>query len=101
MEEGRMDKYVHNTVVVDADGDIVAWVNGSLSGKKELVDRVKFYADLSFQVEMVPSHAMVEAQVDDPDNSVGALAALMMSKPGRVRVLEVPDSVVDFYIESA
>lgn len=95
-----MDKYVHNTVVVDADGDLIAWVNGSLSGKKELLDRVKFYADLSFPVEMTPSHAVVEAQIDDPDNTVGALAALLMSKPGRVRILEVPESVIEFYIGS-
>lgn len=96
-----MDKYVHNTVVVDADGDVIVWVNGSLSGDKTLVERVKFYSDLSFPVEMIPSRHIVNADITDPENPLTALAALFMAKPGRVRVLEAPDSVIKFYKESS
>lgn len=92
---GRKRKYDEVAVVVEIDGELLTWVNGSISGKKELLDDVKLFASLGKHVDITPMGPIVRAQIDNIENPMGALAALISVSPGRARILEVPQNVLD------
>lgn len=82
-------------IVVDADGVIVTAANGLVSSDdRELVRAIKRESLLMTPVQFVaPYGEWVQANLDDPNDSVSIAAALFSVRPGRTRLLEAPAEV--------
>lgn len=92
---GRKRIYEETTIVVDADGELIVWVNGSLSGNKELLKNIQLASDINKQVEITSEGPHVNADLEATDNLVQIFAALLCALPGRTRLLEAPDELLE------
>lgn len=92
---GRNRIYAETAIAVEVEGEILVWVNGSISGKRELLQQAKLYSDIGMYVDITPNGPTVVANLSDVENPIGALAALMSASPGRAKILEIPDSVAE------
>jgi hypothetical protein len=90
---GRNRIYEETAIAVEIDGEILVWVNGSISGNRELLKQVKLFSDIGMYIDITPNGPTIVADLSDINNPIGALAALMSPSPGRARILEIPDSV--------
>lgn len=93
---GRKIMNKETAIVVDVDGELVAWVNGKLVGNMELLENIHLAASLGRTIDITPMGPTVEANLEDATDLLGVLAALMFAKPGRVRILELPEEVTKF-----
>jgi hypothetical protein len=86
------------SIVVELEGRLLVWTDGSISGDKELVALVKERVD-SIHFVLAPStDEPVKTVLDEPENRLGALAALICLHPGRTRILELDDETfIRFY----
>lgn len=84
-------------LVADADGTLLFWLDGQFSGDdKALVANVKRAAQT--HLTMLLTAAGPELIADSVDAS-GAVAALLAAKPGRVKIVQAPESVWELYPE--
>lgn len=86
-----------NMVVASVDGSLLFWIDGEFSGDdKELLANVRRAADTHLQMLLTADGPVITA--DDSD-AVGATAALLAARTGRVRIEQAPPSVMNLYPE--
>jgi hypothetical protein len=73
-----------NTITVRVNNHIITWTNGTLSGDKELVEQAK-YMDSFSELVFFPV-TTVSAEISNPRNPAGALAAMWGISPDRASV---------------
>lgn len=93
--------YKYNSIVVDADGEVLVWTDGSLSGPHELKKRVKRASDLEKSVNLIYGVEDVTASLTDKKDYLAVTAALFAAAPGRTRLLEAPESVTTWFDEKS
>lgn len=85
------------SVVVNVEGDLLVWTDGHLTGNnKEHIKAAKWLSTYAIPVEVNSNGLTAEAQLDDPENPLGALAAILGIVPGRGIILEIPESVLQY-----
>lgn len=95
----KVDKRIdEQSIVVDADGTLLMWVNGYLSGDQTLIREIKTWCRLGQRVPLVEGGVPVKCVWDDPMDTVGACAALLSARRGRTRLLQAPAMVIDFIL---
>jgi hypothetical protein len=86
-----------NTIVASVDGSMLFWIDGVFSGDdQELLANVRLAAQTHLSMLLTADGPVVVA---DDVSAVGAAAALLAARPGRVRLLEVPVIVQALYPE--
>lgn len=94
-----MTKYREEYVVVIDDKMLTA-VDGHLSGDKDLLRLAQQNALLRRPIQIAPPYGEpVEAQLDDPNNRLGIIAAMMSPSPGRAKVVRAPYEVERYFAE--
>lgn len=84
------------SIVVSIDGDVLVWTDGHLTGEnKEHIKAAKWLSSYGIPVEVNRDGLTIEAQLDNPENQLGALAAMLGVIPDRGRILEAPSSLMD------
>lgn len=91
----------HTVFVVDADGVLVVYANGVVSSDdKELVKTIRSMSERKLHVKVKPYGRQNSVEANLNGNHMNILAALMSAKPGRTRVLEAPDDIMNFIYSS-
>lgn len=86
--------YPTKLIVVDADGELLSCSNGHISGSTELRRKAEIASLIGARVTLqAPFGEEVMADLTDPTNSLGIVAALFAAKPGRSRILTAPPEV--------
>jgi hypothetical protein len=86
---------ITKTIVADTDGKLTFWIDGQLSGDDEqLLERIRLAEFVGATTSLTRGGDEIEADLTTP---VGAAAALLLASPGRTRLLEVPQEVLDLY----
>jgi len=84
-----------NMIVASADGVFLFWLDGAFSGDDQaLLANVRLAARTHLTMLLT---AEGPALVADDAYAVGAVAALLAAKPGRVQILSAPPSVMELY----
>jgi len=84
------------SIVVDIDGDLLVWTDGLISGENhELVKKAKQASKFELPTNLTVNGPTVDAFLDDPQQPLKALAALIAASPGRATILNIPDSIID------
>lgn len=84
-----------DTLVVDIDGDLLVWTDGLISGdNKELIDKAKLASRLEIPTPLTIDGPEVPASLDDPNEPIRALAALVAANPGRATILQAPEEII-------
>lgn len=91
--------YKYNSIVVDSDGELLVWTDGSLSGSHELKKKVKRASDLEKPVNLIYGVEDVVASLDNIEDYLAVTAAMFAASPGRTRLLEAPKSVMEWFDE--
>lgn len=94
-KENKMYKY--NSIVVDSDGELIVWTNGSLSASPKLKKRVKEASQFDREVELIHGVQPVVANLNDDEDFLAITAAMFSASPGRSRLLEAPQVVTDWF----
>ena len=81
-------------IAVDADGELLTWIDGELNGELTRLENVRRAAELGLRVPYTVTGPVVIASLSNPK---GAAAALLAAAPGRTRILEAPASVLDLF----
>jgi hypothetical protein len=87
------------TIAVDADGELLVWTDGHISGSAELVKKARYAANIELPVDITFLGPTVIAELDNAENPAGALAAMLSVTPGRGRILDAPKEVLDLLPE--
>lgn len=64
------------------------WHRGAVHGPKELVREIEFNAAIHLPVELVWGIEGLAASLEDPENELAILAALMSATPGRSLLMQ-------------
>jgi hypothetical protein len=85
-----------DTIVVQIENDLLVWTDGKLTGtNKEYVKAAKWMSEYAIPVDITPYGPTFESGLDRKDEPEKALAAMMGAVPGRARILEAPDFLID------
>ena len=86
-----------NMVVASVEGALLFWIDGEFSGDdQELLTNVRRAADTHLEMLLTADGPVITA--DDSD-AMGATAALLAARTGRVRIEQAPPSVMNLYPE--
>jgi hypothetical protein len=84
------------TLVVDIDGTLMVWTDGHLScDNKEYVKEAKLASKFEVPVDLTIIGPTIPAGLDDPNEPIRALAAMIYVSPGRATILQAPITVTD------
>lgn len=85
-----------STVVVEIDGDLLTWTDGLLSGtNQEYVEKAKELSKYSSLVNVTLFGPEIIADLYTVETPEAALAAMMGAVPGRGRILQAPQEVLN------
>jgi hypothetical protein len=88
-------KKTGKTIVVELDGGLMAWTDGVISGNKYLVAKAKELSDERFPIWVRSKLRTFTANLDDPNDRVGAVAAMIGLSVERANILEIDDETFD------
>jgi len=83
------------TVAVDIDGDLLMYCDNRLTGKKHLTDAAWVASIMQREVLLTARGPRVVANLDNPEDFIAIAAALISVSPGRARVVEAPQEVLN------
>lgn len=84
------------SIVVVIDDVVLAWTDGHLSGTdRESIKKAKFLSKYGLDVDLSPFGPTVPAGLDDVSAPERATAAMVGVNPGRARIVQAPDSVLN------
>lgn len=84
------------SIVVDVDGELIVWTDGLLScDNREYVKDAKRASFLKVPTDLSFHGPTIPADLDDVENVLGVVAAMIAVNPGRAIILSAPDSVLD------
>lgn len=84
------------TLVVDIDGTLMVWTDGHLSCEnKEYVKEAKIASKFEVPVDITIVGPKIKAGLDNPNEPIRALAAMVYVSPGRATILKAPTDVTD------
>jgi hypothetical protein len=90
-----MAKKTGKTIVISIGNRLIAWTDGVISGDKELVEAAKELSLLQFSVWLYERDGPLTANLDDPEDRVGAVAAMMGISVGQAMILEIDDETYE------
>lgn len=91
-----MTKYIVESIVIDADGELITAVNGQLKAENyALLKKVRDASTLRRPYCIImPYGDEVEANLDDYwGNKIGFLSAMLQAAPGRSTILDAPQDI--------
>jgi hypothetical protein len=88
-------KKVKSRIVVELNGGLMIWENGVISGDEFLVAKAKELSNERFPVWIDCQSKSYTANLDDPNDRVGAVAAMIGLSVGRANILEIDDETFD------
>lgn len=84
------------TIVVQVENAVLTWTDGLLSSTDHsYLKTAKWLAEYEIPVDLTPDGPTITAKLDDVEHPERALAAMMGVIPGRGRILDAPQSVLD------
>lgn len=84
------------TLVVDIDGTLLVWTDGHLScDNKEYLKQAKLASKFDVPVDITVEGPTIPAKLDNPNEPIQALAAMIYVSPGRATILQAPREVTD------
>lgn len=81
------------SILVDVDGELVAYTNGHISASKNTVKQIRINSQLKIPVNI--TYAGPEIVSDLESQPVNVLAAIMSVYPERSRILEAPAEILN------
>lgn len=87
------------TIVVGIDDKVLAWTDGHTGGDREFVKQAQLLSEYGSLVQIPATGYSYIADLDNTDNRVGAIAALMGVNPGRARLLTVDEETLQMLVE--
>lgn len=87
------------TIVVSIDGRLLAWTDGHLGGDRELVSLARTLSEDRSLVHIPLTLYPYVACINDKNNRVGAVAAMMGVNPGRAQIIQLDDDTRDMILE--
>jgi hypothetical protein len=83
------------TIVVELNGGLMVWTDGVISGDEYLVAKAKELSDRKFPIWIDCQSKTFTANLDDPNDRVGAVMAMIGLSPGRAHILEIDDETYE------
>ena len=84
------------SIVVAIDDDLLVWTDGLLSGtNRELIKEAEWLARYEVPVDITPFGPTVIANLTNLSIPEGVVGAMMGAAPGRGRIIQAPQSVID------
>jgi len=84
-------------IVVSYRGHYISWNDGALHGPAELLDVIRYRAEQHENVKPYYCSAPLEADLSDPTNRVGAVAALVSINPGQVNIVRIDSETLNAF----
>ena len=84
------------TIVIAIEDDLLVWTDGLISGtNKDLVNAAILIGEQELLISLTPDGPEILASLDVITAPERAVAAMMGVLPGRARILQAPDYVLD------
>jgi len=84
------------TIVIAIEDDLLVWTDGLISGtSRELVDKAILIGEQELLISLTPDGPEIPASLDFITSPERAVAAMIGVSPGRARILQAPDYVLD------
>jgi hypothetical protein len=82
-------------IVVSYRGHYISWNEGVLNGPAELLEVIRYRAQKHDTVKPYYCATPLEADLSDPKNRVGAVAALVSINPGQVNIVRIDSETLN------
>jgi len=86
-----MPSKTNPSIVVEYNGRFLVWTDGALSGDPEYVKMAKQSAKYHELVYFDYSAEVLTASLDDPNDRLGAVVAMLSINPGLASAVELDD----------
>lgn len=81
-------------IAVDADGELVIWINGRLKASESIKDKILLASELNLPT-LINDYKVIEASLENPRDLLAIYAAMINGAKGRSRILKAPQELYD------
>jgi hypothetical protein len=86
-------------IAIDADGELVLWVNGNIKASKQIKGNILLASELKLPT-LINDYKVVDANLENNSDLLAVFAAMMNGVKGRSRLLKAPQELYELISRS-